>query len=96
MELLAALSGGAATLLWIIASALFSWYAANFANYNKTYGSVGAIVGLLMWFYITAYVVLLGAEMNSEMERQTAMDTTRAPEKPIGRRGAKMADTVAA
>ena len=86
----------AATLLWIIASALFSWYAANFANYNKTYGSVGAIVGLLMWFYITAYVVLLGAEMNSEMERQTAMDTTRAPEKPMGRRGAKMADTVAA
>jgi membrane protein len=86
----------AATLLWIIASALFSWYAANFANYNKTYGSVGAIVALLMWFYITAYVVLLGAELNSEMERQTAMDTTRAPEKPMGRRGAKMADTVAA
>jgi membrane protein len=49
-----------------------------------------------MWFYITAYVVLLGAEMNSEMERQTAMDTTRAPEKPMGSRGAKMADTVAA
>jgi membrane protein len=86
----------AATLLWIVASALFSWYAANFANYNKTYGSVGAIVALLMWFYLTAYVVLLGAELNSEMERQTAKDTTRGPEKPMGDRGARMADTVAA
>jgi membrane protein len=85
----------AATVLWIIASALFSWYAANFANYNKTYGSVGAIVVLLMWFYITAFVILLGAELNAEMERQTTADTTRAPWKPMGSRGARMADTVA-
>jgi len=85
----------AATVLWIIASVLFSWYAANFANYNKTYGSVGAIVVLLMWFYITAFVVLLGAELNAEMERQTAADTTRPPFKPMGSRGARMADTVA-
>jgi membrane protein len=84
----------AATVLWLIASALFSWYAANFANYNKTYGSVGAIVVLLMWFYITAFVVLLGAELNAEMERQTAQDTTREPWKPMGSRGARMADTV--
>ena len=86
----------AATVLWIGASLLFSWYAANFANYNRTYGSVGAIVALLMWFYITAYVVLLGAELNAEMELQTAEDTTRAPEKPMGERGATVADTVAA
>ena len=85
-----------ATVLWIGGSLLFSWYAANFADYNKTYGSVGAVVGLLMWFYITAYVMLFGAELNSEMERQTARDTTRAPEQPMGRRGARMADTVAA
>jgi membrane protein len=86
----------AATILWVVASLLFSWYAANFANYNKTYGSVGAIVALLMWFYLTAYVVLMGAELNSEMEHQTARDTTRGPREPIGRRGAEMADTVAA
>jgi membrane protein len=85
-----------ATVAWIVGSLLFSWYAANFANYNKTYGSVGAIVALLMWFYLTAYVVLLGAELNSEMERQTAKDTTRGARRPLGTRGAEMADTVAA
>jgi membrane protein len=86
----------AATVLWIVGSLLFSWYAANFANYNETYGSVGAIVALLMWFYLTAYVVLLGAELNAEMERQTRRDTTRGPREPMGERGARMADTVAA
>ncbi|MDF2763173.1 MAG: ribonuclease [Rhodospirillales bacterium] len=86
----------AATVLWIVGSILFSWYAANFANYNETYGSVGAIVALLMWFYLTAYVVLLGAELNSEMEHQTAKDTTRGPREPLGERGAEMADSVAA
>ena len=85
-----------ATVLWIVGSLLFSWYAANFANYNETYGSVGAIIALLMWFYLTAYVVLMGAELNSEMERQTAKDTTSGPRKPMGARGAEMADTVAA
>ena len=85
-----------ATVLWIVGSLAFSWYAANFADYNKTYGSVGAVIGLLMWFYITAYVMLLGAALNSEMERQTARDTTSAPRKPMGQRGARMADTVAA
>jgi membrane protein len=86
----------AATILWVVASILFSWYAANFANYNKTYGSVGAIIALLMWFYLSAFVVLMGAELNSEMEHQTARDTTRGPREPMGRRGAEMADTVAA
>jgi membrane protein len=62
----------AATALWLAASGLFSLYVANFGSYNKTYGSLGAIVILLMWFYITAYVVLLGAELNTELEEETA------------------------
>lgn len=84
-----------ATLLWIIASILFSVYVTKFNSYNRTFGSLGAIVVLLMWFYISAYVVLLGAAFNAEMERQTARDTTTGPERPMGTRGAKMADTVA-
>ena len=73
-----------ATLLWIAASVLFSLYAANFGNYNKTYGSVGAIIILLTWFYLTAYIVLLGGELNAEMEHQTVKDTTKGPERPLG------------
>ncbi|HNR11828.1 MAG TPA: YihY/virulence factor BrkB family protein [Thermodesulfobacteriota bacterium] len=83
-----------ATLLWIAASVLFSLYAANFGNYNKTYGSVGAIIILLTWFYLTAYIVLLGGELNAEMEHQTVKDTTKGPERPLGERGAHVADTV--
>lgn len=64
-----------ATLLWLVGSLLFSLYVANFANYNETYGSLGAIVGLLMWFYLSAFVMLLGAELNAEMERHTSCDT---------------------
>lgn len=85
----------AATLLWIAGSALFSLYVGSFATYNKTYGSLGAVVVLLMWFWVSAYAVLLGAELNAEMEHQTARDTTDRPSKPLGRRGAYVADTVA-
>ena len=60
----------------------------NFANFNKTYGSLGAIVGLLFWFYVSAFVVLLGAELNAEMELQTERDTTTGPPAPMGERGA--------
>jgi membrane protein len=87
--------GVAATLLWIVASAGFSVYVGKFAHYDKTFGSLGAVVVLLTWFYLSAYVVLLGACLNAEMERQTARDTTHSPERPLGQRGAKMADTVA-
>jgi membrane protein len=87
--------GVAATLLWILASAGFSLYVGKFAHYDKTFGSLGAVVVLLTWFYLSAYVVLLGACLNAEMERQTARDTTHSPERPLGQRGAKMADTVA-
>lgn len=83
-----------ATLLWIIGSALFSFYVSNFGNYNETYGAVGAIVILLLWFYITAYIVLLGGELNAEMEHQTARDTTTGEPKTLGTRNAYVADTV--
>lgn len=80
----------------LAASAGFGWYAANFGNYNATYGSLGAVVVLLLWLYISAYVLVLGAELNAELEHQTAKDTTTGTDKPIGAREAVMADTVAA
>lgn len=83
-----------ATLLWIAGSALFSVYVTQFGDYNKTYGSIGAVVILMTWFLLTAYVVLIGAEINAEMERQTRADTTVGSPKPLGRRGAHAADTV--
>lgn len=83
-----------ATVLWLVLSGLFSFYVSNFGSYNKTYGSVGAIVILLLWFFLTAYMFLLGAEMNAEMEHQTRHDTTRGEPRRMGRRDAKMADTV--
>ena len=80
--------------LWIAASLGFAWYVANFASYNETYGSIGAIIVLLLWFYLSAYVVLIGAELNAEIEHQTRIDTTVGPDRPMGERGARMADTV--
>jgi membrane protein len=86
----------AATLLWLVASALFSFYAANFGTFNETYGSLGAAIGFMTWLWISAIVILRGAELNAEMEHQTARDTTTGTPKPLGARGAKMADTVGA
>jgi membrane protein len=83
-----------AVALWIIGSALFSLYVARFGNYNETYGAAGAVVILLMWFLLSSYAILIGAEINAEMERQTKKDTTTGPEKPMGARGAYAADTV--
>ena len=80
----------------LVASAPFSWYLGNFANYNATYGALGAVVGLMMWMWLSTIVVLVGAELNSEIEHQTARDSTVGPEKPLGARGAVMADTVGA
>jgi len=85
-----------AAVTWIVASFLFSWYLASFANYNATYGSLGAVVGLMIWLWISTIVVLLGAELNAEIEHQTARDSTIDAEKPLGTRGAVMADTVGA
>jgi membrane protein len=85
----------AATVLWLVASVAFSLYVRHFGSYDKTFGSLGAVVILLMWFYISAYVVCLGAELNAELERQTRRDSTTGPEKPIGTRGAYAADNKA-
>ena len=82
----------AATLLWLLASVGFSLYVRHFGSYDKTFGSLGAVVVLLMWFYISTYAVCLGAELNSELERQTRKDSTVGPDKPIGHRGAFVAD----
>ena len=85
-----------AAVTWIVASFLFSWYLSNFANYNATYGSLGAAVGVMVWLWISTTVMLLGAELNAEIEHQTARDSTVGSEQPLGSRGAVMADTVGA
>ncbi|NNM73579.1 YihY/virulence factor BrkB family protein [Enterovirga aerilata] len=84
----------AAALLWIGGSMIFSWYVASFDSYNKTYGSLGAAVGFMVWIWLSVVIVLVGGEINAEMEHQTARDTTAGPEKPLGARGATMADHV--
>lgn len=83
-----------ATIIWIAASAGFSFYLQNFANYNATYGSLGAVIGLMLWTWISVVVLLVGAELNAEMEHQTAMDTTTGRPRPMGKRGAVVADTL--
>jgi membrane protein len=84
-----------ATVLWIAGSGLFSVYASNFGSYNETYGALGGVIVLLTWLWLSAFIVLLGAELNSEIEHQTARDTTQGPEQPMGERRAVKADTVA-
>lgn len=85
-----------AAILWISGSALLSWYLSDFANYDATYGSLGAAIGLMTWMWMSAIVVLFGAELNSEIERQTLRDTTIGHAKPLGGRLAVPADTVGA
>ena len=79
---------------WLIGSLGFSWYLNNVAHYDVTYGSLGAVVAFMTWIWFSVMVVLLGAEINAEIEHQTAIDTTIGPEKPMGERGAAMADSV--
>jgi len=83
-----------AATLWIIVSALFAAYVGSFGSYGKTYGALGGVIALLMWFYLSSFTIVIGAEINSEMERQTARDTTEGPERPLGDRGAFAADTI--
>ena len=82
--------------VWILLTLGFGFYVSNFGNYGATYGSLSAIVVLLTWLYLSSYVLLFAAELNSEIEHQTAKDTTDAAEKPLGARGAWSADHVAA
>ncbi len=85
---------GIATLLWMVGSSAFAIYANDYSSYNQTYGSLGAAVILLMWFWLTAFIVMVGAEINSEMERQTRVDTTEGEPEPMGQREAYSADTL--
>ena len=88
------LGAAVATLLWILGSVGFSVYVRTFGNYSETYGALAGVVVLLLWLFLTAFIVLLGAEINSETEQQTARDSTVGPPKPLGERDAVKADTV--
>ena len=84
-----------AAVLWVVASLGFSLYVNNFGSYNKTYGALAGVVVLLLWLYLTSYIILLGAEINAESEKQTKKDTTTGSPVPMGERQAEAADTVA-
>ncbi len=80
------------TILWIVLSVGFAYYVGNFGSYDEVYGSLAAVVITLLWLFLTVTIILLGAEVNGEMEAQTNKDTTVGPDEPIGRRGAYYAD----
>lgn len=80
---------------WIAVTLGFRFYVANFGSYNETYGSLAGVIISLLWLWLTAVIVLMSAEVNAELEHQTAQDTTIGGEQPMGRRGAVKADTVA-
>jgi len=86
--------GAVAAFLWMAGSAVFSWYLNNVARLDVTYGSLGTVIGFMLWVWFSVMVVLIGAELNAEIEHQTAIDSTTGPPKPMGHRGAAMADTV--
>lgn len=81
-----------AALSWLFISAGFSYFVSAFSTYNATYGSLSAVIILLIWLWLTSFAIIMGAEINGEMERYTNIDTTRGPDRPIGQRGAAMAD----
>ena len=82
------------TFLWLAASVLFSLYLENFADYNATYGTLGALIGLMVWTWISVIILILGAELNAELEHQTTIDSTTGKPVPMGERGAHVADTI--
>jgi len=88
------IGGGAGALLWMIGSLIFSFVIDHFTRLGATYGSLGAVVGFLLWVWFSLMILLVGAELNAEIEHQTALDTTTGPPAPLGERGARMADTV--
>jgi membrane protein len=83
-----------AIVIWIAVSIGFRFYVANFGSYNETYGSLGTVIVVLLWLYLSAMAVIIGAEIDSEIEHQTAKDSTVDPDRPMGRRDARMADTL--
>jgi membrane protein len=80
------------TVIWVVVSVGFALYVDNFGSYDKTYGAIAGVIVLMLWLYLTCFLVLLGAEINSEAEHQTAHDTTTGPPQPMGQRDATMAD----
>ena len=82
------------TLVWLVTSIGFSYYLQNFADYNATYGSLGAVIGFMLWIWLSAVILIVGAELNAEMEHQTERDSTTGEERPMGERGAVVADTL--
>ena len=84
------------TALWLTASVLFSLYLENFADYNATYGTLGALIGFMVWTWISVIILILGAEINAELEHQTTVDSTTGTPLPMGNRGAHVADTIGA
>ncbi|MDK3255895.1 YihY/virulence factor BrkB family protein [Blastococcus capsensis] len=84
------------TVVWALVSLGFTFYVNNFGSYDATYGAIAGVIVLMLWLYLTCYLVLLGAEINSEAEHQTAQDTTEGEPQPMGRRGAVKADTLPA
>ncbi len=83
-----------ATIVWVTSSIAFSIYLQRFADFNATYGSLGAVIGFLFWTWISVIILLVGAELNAEIEHQTARDSTTGPDKPMGERGARVADSL--
>ncbi len=83
-----------ATMFWVAGSLLFTLFVTNFGNFDETYGAFAAVIILMLWFFLTAFVILLGAEINSEMEHQTSRDTTTGEDQPMGQRGGYHADHV--
>lgn len=83
-----------ATIIWLAGSGLFAWYVETFGSYNETYGALGAVVVFQLWLYISAFAILIGAELNALMERRTSADSTDGPDRPPGQRGAAAADAV--
>ncbi|HEX2894843.1 MAG TPA: YihY/virulence factor BrkB family protein [Marmoricola sp.] len=83
-----------ASVIWLVASLGFSLYVSHFSSYSKTYGALAGVVVLLLWLWISTFIVLLGAEINAEAEQQTARDTTRGAAQPLGERGAVKADSL--
>ena len=83
-----------AAVLWLVLSAAYSYYAANFGTFNATYGSLGAVIGFMLWMWMSIIVILLGGKLNAEIEHQTARDSTAGSPEPLGQRGAHVADTI--
>jgi membrane protein len=83
-----------AATFWLVGSLAFSWYVNHMAHFDVTYGPLGAVIGFMAWIWFSVMVVLIGAELNAEIEHQTALDSTTGPPEPMGERGAAMADSV--